>query len=79
MEERSTEQNIKTCFNKTADQPWVCLTGPVKHRMTVSWTCSVDVLGLHQSEFSGGRAGLGKEQDRTSANGHRRVNGKQER
>lgn len=76
MEERSTGQNIKTYFNKTADQPWMCLMGPVRHRMTVSWTCRVDVLGLHQSEFSGGRAGLGKQQGRTSANGHRRVTGK---
>lgn len=57
MEERPTDQNIKTCSNKIADQPWVWLRGPVRHRMTVHWACSVDILGLRQSEFSGGGAG----------------------
>lgn len=46
MEKRATDQNRKTCSNKTADQPWVWLRGPVRHKMTVHRACSADVLGL---------------------------------
>lgn len=83
MEKTSTEQNVKTRFNKRADQQWMWLRWPTRHRMTVHWAWPAARMswGFAKASSVEVEAGAceGIRQRALSTSGHQRVSRKGKR